>query len=40
MRFIYDYQGKIGEFKLWKGEFMRTALKYRGRIGPYITNEK
>jgi hypothetical protein len=40
MRFFYNYQGKIGEFKLWKGEYIKTALKYRGRIGPYIINEK
>ena len=25
---------------MWKGEYMRTALKYRGRMGPYTTNEK
>jgi hypothetical protein len=39
MRFFYNYYGKIGEFKLWKGDQMRTALKYRGRMGPYTTIE-
>jgi hypothetical protein len=39
MRFFYNYLGKIGEFKIWKGDQIRTAIKLRGSIGPYSLSE-